>query len=221
MTIPDSVTTIGDYAFEGCSSLTEFRGKYASEDDRCLIIDGILKSFAPAGLTEYAIPNSVTTIGDYAFARCSSLTSVTIPDSVTTIGNGAFARCSSLTSVAIPNRVTTIGDWTFSRCSSLTSITIPDSVTTIGYGAFCDCSSLTRVTIPDSVTTIVDRAFESCGRLTSVYCKAVVPPTAGDNYMFYGNAYGRKIYVPIESVKAYKSASGWRDYKASIVGYDF
>ena len=99
VTIPDSVTTIGDYAFRSCSSLTIFNGKYASEDGRCLIVDGALNSFAPAGLTEYNIPDSVTTIGYGAFAYCSSLTSVTIPDSVTTIGEGAFFYCSSLTSV--------------------------------------------------------------------------------------------------------------------------
>ena len=180
VTIGDSVTTIGYYAFLGCSSLTKFNGKYASEDGRCLIIDGTLNSFAPAGLTEYTIPDSVTTIGYYAFDYCDILTSVTIPDSVTTIGEGAFYGC-----------------------SSLTSVTIPDSVTTIGYYAFRYCSSL-----------------------TSVYCKAVTPPAAildyiGRWYAFYANASGRKIYVPMESVEAYKSASYWSSYKSDIVGYNF
>ena len=99
ITIPDSVTEIGACVFSSCSSLREFNGKYASEDGRCLIIDGTLNSFAPAGLTEYTIPDSVTTIGYRAFYYCSSLTSVTIPDSVTTIGSSAFCWCESLTSV--------------------------------------------------------------------------------------------------------------------------
>ena len=243
VTIPDSVTTIGERAFLVCSSLREFNGKYVSEDGRCLIIDGTLNSFAPSGLTEYTIPDSVTTIGNYAFYDCDSLTSVTIPDSVTTIGYSAYADCSSLTSVTIPDSVTTIGNYAFEYCSSLTSVTIPDSVTTIGYGAFYGCSSLTSVTIPDSVTTIGydafygcssltsvtipdsvteigDSAFAYCDSLTSVYCKAITPPARGYD-MFYNNASGRKIYVPMESVEAYKSAQGWSDYADAIVGYEF
>ena len=139
ITIPDSVTKIGDGAFYICSSLKTFYGKYASSDNRCLIIDGVLNSFAPVGLTSYTIPNSVTTIGYGAFANCSSLTSITIPDSVTSIGEWAFANCSSLTSVNIPDSVTSIGEDAFANCSSLTSITIPDSVTSIGEDAFSGC----------------------------------------------------------------------------------
>ena len=197
VTIPDSVTEIGDAPFSGCSSLQECNGKFASEDGRCLIMDGTLFSFAPAGLTEY-----------------------TIPDSVTTIGYSAFSDCSSLTSITIPGSVTTIGDWAFGSCSSLTSVTIPDSVTTIGYAAFAYCDSLTSVTIGDSVTTIGGAALYECRNLTSVYCKAITPP-AGNSDMFYSNASGRKIYVPMESVEAYKSAEYWSYYGDDIVGYDF
>ena len=248
VTIPDSVTTIGNGAFFRCSSLQVFNGKFASEDGRCLIVDGTLNSFAPAGLTEYTIPDSVTTIGDFAFAYCSSLTSVTIGDSVTTIGdyafcycsslisvtigngvtmigNGAFFRCSSLTSITIPDSVTTIEEWAFLDCSSLTSVTIPDSVTTIGNYAFADCISITSVTIGDSVTYIGDYAFSWCESLTSVYCKATTPPVALISYGYWNafsiNASGRKIYVPMESVDAYKSAQGWNEYADAIVGYNF
>ncbi len=113
-TIPDSVTSIGDGAFSGCSSLTNV-----------------------------VIPDSVTSIGSYAFAYCSSLTSVEIPDGVTSIGNGAFSGCSSLTSVVIPDSVTSIGDGAFSDCRRLTSVVIPDSVTSIGRNAFMHCIKLT------------------------------------------------------------------------------
>ena len=197
ITIPDGVTTIGDCAFSYCSSLQEFNGKFASEDGRCLIIEGVLNTFAPAGITEYTIPNSVTEIGNWAFFGRSSLTSVTIPDGVTTIGDYAFVNCSSLTSVTIPDGVTTIGSSAFEYCRSLTSVTIPGSVTTIGRSAFSDCRSL-----------------------TSVYCKRATPPTGGYD-MFSSNASGRKIYVPAGSAGAYKSASSWKEYASDIVGYDF
>ena len=154
------------------------------------------------------------------YYNCSSLTSVTIPDSVTTIEDHSFEVCSSLTSVTIPDSVTTIGWDAFEGCSSLTSVTIGDSVTTIGEMAFRYCSRLTSVTIPDSVTTIEEEAFANCESLTSVYCKAITPP-AGSYGMFHDNASGRKIYVPMQSVEAYKSACYWSDYKSSIVGYNF
>jgi len=137
--IPDSVSSIGDSAFQGCSSLQSV-----------------------------TIPDSVTSIGDAAFGGCTSLQSVTIPDSVTSIGNSAFSNCTSLQSVTIPDSVTSIGDLAFSVCKSLHSVTIPDSVTCIGDSAFSVCKSLHSVTIPDSVTSIGDSVFWRCESLLSV-----------------------------------------------------
>ena len=171
VTIPDSVISIGEEAFGACSSLKAFYGKFASPDNRYLIVDGILNAFAPVGLTEYTIPDSVTSIGYGAFGGCTSLTSVTIPDSVTGIGARAFCNCNSLTSVAIGNGVTEIGYCAFWGCDSLTSVTIPDSVTSIGEAAFSCCTSLTSVTIPDSVTSIGEEAFYYCLSLTAFYGK--------------------------------------------------
>ena len=173
VTIPDSVTSIGDYAFACCSSLKAFHGKFASADNRCLIIDGVLNSFAPAGLTEYVIPDSVTSIGGQAFLECSNLKSVTIPNSVTSIREHAF-RSSGLTSVKIPDSVTSIGERAFYLCNNLTSVTIGDSVISIGKDAFRECSSLTSATIGNSVTEIGVQAFFSCSSLTSV----IIPDSA-------------------------------------------
>lgn len=109
----------------------------------------------------------VTSIGMYAFARCSNLTSATIPNSVTTIGYAAFNECGSLASVTIPNSVTAIDSYAFCKCSSLSSVTIPNNVTVIGYEAFSG-SGLTSVTIPNSVATIQPGAFSWCGSLSSI-----------------------------------------------------
>ena len=123
VTIPNSVTTIGDGAFMLCRNLKEFIGGSAFINGRCLIINSKLVAFAPAGISEYTIPNSVTTIGWGAFSNCESLKSVTIPNSVKTIGKYAFSDCESLTSVTIPNSVTTIGDWAFDGCDNLSKET--------------------------------------------------------------------------------------------------
>ena len=219
VTIPDSVTTIGDEAFAYCESL-----RSVTIGDSVTTI-GDSAFWDCSSLTSVTIGDSVTTIGDAAFYQCNSLTSVTIPDSVTTIGKYAFAYCESLTSVTIGDSVTTIGWGAFEKCTSLTSVTIPDSVTTIKDYAFFDCSSLTSVTIGDSVTTIGEVAFLNCSSLTSVYCKATTPPSLGDKaFKYFDNGYfniGCAIYVPAESVEAYKAAKGWSVYAADIVGYDF
>ena len=194
LVIPNGGTSIGEYTFYGCTSLTSI-----------------------------TIPNSVTSIGNYAFYNCGSLTSISIPDSVTSIGQYAFYKCTSLTSVTIPDSVTSIGEDAFSGCTSLESITIPDSVTSIGEDAFYNCTSLTEVhisdiaawcaiefgdvyanplyyaenlylngnlvtelVIPNGVTSIGDYAFYNCTSLTSVTIGDSV--TSIGDYAFYNCA---------------------------------
>ena len=123
---------------------------------------------APLDLVSYTIPDTVTTICDRAFYRCSNLTMLTIPDSVTIIGNYAFWNSSSLISMTIPDSITSIGNMAFYNCMALTELTMPNSVTSIGNSAFRICSSLKELTIPDSVTYIGDRAFSSCSNLTKL-----------------------------------------------------
>jgi hypothetical protein len=114
------------------------------------------------------IPEGVTSIGDGAFRRCTSLNNVTIPESVKSIGNGAFYKCSSLEGVTIPDSVTSIGEQAFSCCYSLTKIKLPKGVTSIGNGAFRHSTRLNNVTIPDSVTSIGEDTFRHCSNLKSV-----------------------------------------------------
>ena len=318
ITIPDSVEEIGECVFEGCSNIVGFKGKYAKDNGKILVINGVLKALAYLEVEQYTIPDYVTEIGSYAFYSRYNLRSVTIPNSVTKIGKGAFYQCSNITSITIPDSVTEIESWTFYYCSGLKSITIPNSVTEIGEWAFSDCKGLTSITIPDSVSSIGEHAFYQCTGLTSVtigngvtsietwafnrcynlsefkgkfaedngrvlvvdgcvvafapaglteytipsnvisiggytfygsdnltsitipssvtsigrqafdysdnlasiYCQATTPPTC-DMSQFSGIASGFKIYVPAESVSAYKAAAYWKNKADAIVGYDF
>ena len=203
LVIPNSVTSIGNSAFYGCS-----------------------------GLTSVEIPNSVTSIGNDTFYGCTSLTSVVIPNSVISIGGSAFLGCSSLTSVEIPNSVTSIGASAFASCRSLTSVVIPNSVTSIGENAFSGCNGLERVivmdiaawcnisfgseysnplyyahhlysnenteitdlVIPNSVTSIGNHAFIQCSGLTSVEIPNSVTSIGGS--AFYGCSGLTSITIP-------------------------
>ena len=155
VTIPNSVTSIGESAFSNCSGLTSI--DVASENTHYSSIDGVLYNYAqdtliqcPGAKTSVTISNSVTSIGVSAFFDCSGLTSVTIPNSVTSIGNWAFYYCSGLTSVSIGNSVTSIGVSAFYGCSSLTSIkclaSIPTPLSTTN--PFYNISDICTLTVP-------------------------------------------------------------------------
>ena len=144
----------------------------------------------------------------------SNLVSVEIGDCVTSIGNHVFQSCSGLTSIDIPNSVTSIGSYVFQNCRSLTSCTIGNSVTSIGDAAFADCGSLRSIDIPSGVTSIGDLAFSSCSSLTSITVNATTPPTLG-NYAF-ANTNNCPIYVPSQSLTAYKTAEEWRYFASRI-----
>jgi len=186
VTIPDSVTSIGLGAFSGCSSLSSVTiGSGVTS-----IGDGAFQDCA--GLTSVTIPSSVTIIGNNTFQDCKGLSSMMIGSSVTSIGNNAFQGCKGLTSVTIPSSVTSIGSNAFRSCTGLSSVAIPDSVTSIGLGAFSGCSGLTSATIPASVTSIGDRAFFGCSALTRV----MIPGPA---------ALGFETFAPTTTVLRYLS----------------
>ena len=143
----------------------ELRRGYSVKEGTRIICNN---AFAGCSLSNIAIPDSVTAIGDSAFSDCSSLSNIVIPNSVTAIGDGAFFGCSSLPNIVIPNSVTSIGDSAFGGCRSLSNIVIPDNVTKIRDYAFEYCSSLSKIVIPDSVTAIGDSAFSDCSSLPNI-----------------------------------------------------
>lgn len=161
VTIPDTVTAIAAYAFQGCTDVTKVNipesvtsiGNYA---------------FRSSGLTEINLPSSIHTIGTHMFSYCADLTELVIPETVTTIGNYAFQGCIGLTELVIPDTVTAIGDYAFRGCTDLTSLDTGDGVVTIGTYAFEGCTGLVNVVIGDAVTSIGTYAFHKCSELVTL-----------------------------------------------------
>ncbi len=207
-----SVTSIGNRAFNGCTSLTSITIPNSVTE----IGSGAFSSCT--SLTSIKIPDSVMQIGDYVFVGCTNLIEIQvetdnkfyssdkgvlfnknkteiicypagikdtiylIPSSVTSIGKRAFQNCSNLINIKIPDRVSYIGSIAFANCTSLTSITIPNSVTSLGNSAFSGCASLTSITIPDSVTSISGGAFGNCTSLTSITIPDSVTSIGGNAF---------------------------------------
>jgi hypothetical protein len=209
----DSVTTIGNYAFQNCYSLASVVipdsvtsiGNYAFES--CY------------SLAFVVIPDSVTTMGGYTFYYCHSLASVVIPDSVTTIGGYTFQNCYSLAFVVIPDSVTTIGGYTFQNCYSLASVVIPDSVTSsLGSKVFYNCHSLAFVVIPDSVTSIGSDAFGNGGGAKYYdFTKCIAVPTLSNTNAFSYLAADCEIRVPAALYDEWIAATNWATYASYIV----
>jgi len=239
ITLPESLTTIGSYAFMDCTGLTsivipnsvtfiDFGAFHGCSGLTSVTLPEFLTSirgytfYGCAALTSITLPESLTSIGDGAFQLCSGLTSINLPNSLTSIGEATFVDCSSLTSITLPNNVTSTGNNTFERCTSLTSVTMPETITYIGYRTFGGCTSLTSITVPKNVTTIIEYAFDGCTGLTSITSLAVTPPPCS-SYTFSGiDTQNCTLYVPAESIEAYKEADGWKDFYciAEVSGID-
>ena len=191
--IPDYVTSLGNYAFRDCSSLTSID----------LSIVTSLGDYAFSGcssLTSIDLSN-ITSMGAGVFSGCTSLASVVLPSSLTSINWYLFTQCSSLTSIDLSN-IISIGNGAFSRCTSLASAIFGTSLTTIGESAFSSCTSLASVVLPSSLTSIAYGAFQNCTNLLSVTSLATTPPTLGNNNFI---ASGDTLYTPITSKSAYQS----------------
>ena len=165
-------------------------------------------------ITEVEAGSDIVVVGANSFEECDSITSVTLGNSITSISGSAFAGCASLESIVIPSGVTAIYGSTFNGCASLSSVTIPSGVTRIDAAAFGSCA-FDSVVIPSGVTYIGEEACSYCLSLSGVTVLATSVPYLGQ-VAFQENATGRKIYVPSESVNAYKTNANWSEYASDI-----
>ena len=199
LTLPNSLESIGDGAFRGCS-----------------------------GLTELTLPNSVKSIGDIAFRGCSGLTELTLPNSVKIIGDGAFAYCSGLGKITVEsgnsrydsrdNCNSIIETETNTLIAGCKNSIIPNSITSIGNSAFYYCSELTELILPDSVTSIGNGAFGGCSGLVKITSLAEIPPVCGSGVFDGVNKTNCELIVPEGSVAAYKQAEVWNEF-SNISGF--
>ena len=219
VTIPNSVTSIGDAAFRGCIGLTKVTINSNTIASKTYSSSSSLNNIFGTQVAEYVLGGSVTSIGDYAFFDCSGLTSVTIPNSITSIGESVFSNCSSLTEVIIPNSVTHIDKHAFASCTSLTSITIPNSVTNISEYAFDGCGNVISVTIGESVSNIGQCAFNGCNSIKNITCKGLIPPKVEnelltDNIISNAKLYMNATLTRPENAKLYRTLQPWCNFDA-------
>ena len=237
ITLPNSVTYLGEYAFSGCTSLTSVI------IPNSVVCIGYYAFFECSSLVNVTISNKVTEIRNRAFQKCTSLAEIILPSN-SIIGDYVFANCSSLKNIFIPSNVTKIGEGAFVACSSLESIIveqgnsiydsrdncnalinsetnnlllgckntiIPTSVKSIGADAFSYCISLVNILIPNSVERIGYQAFYGCTSLSRVDVKALTPPTIDMYGVFTNCSNDIEIFVPSESIGLYNSAFYWKD----------
>ena len=235
ITIPESIKSIGSWAFEECISLTSVVWNVVGLDDNELYGSPFsdsenINSFtfgndvevipdylchAMKKLTTITIPGSVKSMGLESFAS-SGLTSVTLTEGLTSIGNQAFENCISLISINIPSSVTYIGTYAFDGCENLTSpIVIPEGVTKLDDGVFINCSSLTSITLPQSLKRLEGTyfgTFAGCDGLETIYVHRDTPANADSNTFDGVDKYSCTLYVPRNSISLYESAPVWRDF---------
>lgn len=207
ITIPSSVIYIGDEAFVDCWNLISIKvddqNKVYDSRENCNAIIETATNVLIAGCINTKIPNTVTTIGQYAFV-CCDIVSILIPNSVESIEESAFEEC-NLASISIPNSVVYIGKFAFSYCENLYSIEIGESVNFIG-----------------------EEAFYGCDRLSKIYCKSITPPVCQTNTVFEETAYEGILYVPINCKSKYESTDPWqnficileKEFESSVDGID-
>ncbi len=237
VSIPDSVHSIYDNAFAGCAIdkiVVPANTTYISESafDNCkslmiIEVDTLNKFFTsingmlfnkevnqilrcPEGIAELIIPDSIITVGSYAFNGCDKLLSVSLPAKLDAIKSYAFQSCTSLTSFVVPAEVNYLGDGVFKECTALTSVSIPLSIRIIRDNTFYNCKALPAITLPSTIKEIGKQAFYGCMKLNNVYVDQLKPALCDENSFDSRNTYGSTLHVPVGGSLLYKEAIGWR-----------
>lgn len=229
ISIPTTVSTIGDLVFYMCSGLNKIE---ITDLDAWLAIDFKSSNSNPLSTAQHLylngeevktikIPETITTVRNYAFYGCTSITSVEMTNSVESIGNWAFYGCSGLLTVSLSESLSTIGDSAFFGCSNLESIEIPKYVTSIPTNTFYNCKSLKTITFnSDQELKMGSQAFGKCESIEAVYCKSEIPPVSNEFSVFANSVYSNAtLYVLNTVVDLYESTIPWSNF-VNISGID-
>ena len=208
--------------FSNCDKLTSLivdkENKAYDSRGNCNAIIETATNTLIYGCKNTVIPNTVTKIGEDAFAYCVGLTSIEIPNSVTDIKSGAFSGCSGLTGVVIPSSVSNLGGYAFYGCESLTSMVIPNSVKSIGAYTLYGCRGLKSVVVGESVASVGNAAFKECSGLTRLEMLTKVPPKCGKDVFVGVDKTACELVVPAGCVDVYKTAVEWGDFSKITPG---
>ena len=222
VTIPSAVKVIETKAFFNCGKLTSFsvdkENKTYDSRGNCNAIIETATNTLIYGCKNTVIPNTVTKIGEEAFAYSVALTSIEIPNSVTDIKSGAFSGCSGLTGVVIPSSVINLEGHVFYGCESLTSMVIPNSVKSIGAYTLYGCRGLKSVVVGESVASVGNAAFKECSGLTRLEMLTKVPPKCGKDVFVGVDKTACELVVPAGCVDVYKTAVEWGDFSKITPG---
>ena len=217
ITIPDNVTELGTQAFLGNSNLTSLTIPRNVTSIGTSLVQACSKLTAIIVDTNNPVYDSRENCNAIIHTSDNALVvgcmNTTIAQSITSFSSTAFMGCYGLTSIVIPNQVTHLGSSAFSGCIGLKSIVLPDNITEIADALLFGCTDLESITIPQYVTSIGKSALLDCNQLASITCQATTPPTLGET-VFQGIDKSIPLYVPSESVDAYKAATGWNEFSS-------
>ncbi|MGM9863086.1 MAG: leucine-rich repeat domain-containing protein [Lepagella sp.] len=229
ISLPAAIWSIGDGAFGACEKLTEislspYNGYYTVDNNILYNKDKSALLCCPAGLnlTSVTVDNSVTSIKQGALAFCTTLKEVILPPTLTEIAYDAFCNCTALAAIDIPASVSDIGKSAFEKCSSLKTFRFPAALKAVNGKTLYENLALVSVTLPDSLESMAAYAIANCASLREVYAPGKTPAALDPDLepFFQLDMSAITLYVPKESVEAYKAAPVWKDF-GKIQGHEF